>query len=197
MARRRDFSRPQANRNYRKLYIIATEGSETEPAYFGMFQSKNAIIKIELLRSRKKSAPGQVLRRAELHIAEQNLRPTDAVWIVLDRDTWEETELNRVCQTCKDKGYYLAVSTPCFEYWLLLHFEKGSGITNASNCGEKLLQHLPTFAKSHVETEKFRSRIPTAIAHAEEKDIPPCIDWPHGNGSTVYRLVKQLISVED
>lgn len=142
MARqRREFRRPSPTRMYRTLYIIATEGSETEPAYFAMFQGRNATIKVKILDSRQKSAPGQVLRRAEQYIVTESLRKTDSVWLVLDRDTWGEPELKLVCQTCQAKGFHLVVSNPCFEYWLLLHFEKGSDVTTASICRDRLLQH--------------------------------------------------------
>jgi hypothetical protein len=196
MAKRRPYERPRPSRNYRTLYIIATEGSETEPAYFNMFQSQRASIRIKLLPSRKKTAPSQVLQRVERHAAQEQLRPNDAVWLVLDRDCWEEAELDLVHQACFAKKFYLAVSNPCFEYWLLLHFDKGSGVTNAASCRARLVQALPTFSKNHVEVEKFRPRIDTAIDNARVKDNPP-VDWPHGNGSTVYRLVEQLISMKD
>lgn len=42
--KRREFARRPPVRSYRNLYVIATEGAETEPDYFRMFQSKTAAI---------------------------------------------------------------------------------------------------------------------------------------------------------
>lgn len=193
MARRRSFRRKAPDRPYRKLYIIATEGSETEPAYFSIFQSKDRTIRIRLLDSKNKSAPKNVLKRAEKYIQKQKLKKNDEVWLVLDRDEWPEATLSWVWGRCQEMKFNLAVSNPCFEYWLLLHFENGSGVTSARNCRDKLVHHLPNFSKDHVEGEKFKPHIQTAIDHAAQKDVPLCDKWPDTNGSTVYRLVKELL----
>jgi len=36
MARRRTFHRPEGQRRYRRLFVIATEGAQTEPRYFAI-----------------------------------------------------------------------------------------------------------------------------------------------------------------
>lgn len=192
MARRR-YNREAPSRTYRKLYIIATEGDKTEPAYFAIFQNRDKSIKVRILDSKHKSAPKKILKRMEDYIHRQGLKKGDAVWLVMDRDSWQESVLNQVWKRCREKGYSLAVSNPCFEYWLLLHFDNGSGVTNAKNCRDKLVTHLPNFGKGHVETKKLSPGIGTAINYAEQKDVPPCERWPATNGSTVYRLVKELL----
>jgi len=88
--KRRSYTRGAPVREYRKLYIIATEGAVTEPAYFSMFQSKAANVRICLLDGKHDSAPLKVFKRAEQYIQKQQLRKNDAVWLVLDRDTWQE-----------------------------------------------------------------------------------------------------------
>jgi len=44
VARRRSFRKRPPVRVYRKLYIIATEGAATEPAYFEIFQDRKTTI---------------------------------------------------------------------------------------------------------------------------------------------------------
>ena len=48
MARRRTFHRPEGQRRYRRLFVIATEGAQTEPRYFAMFNSDQATIQCGL-----------------------------------------------------------------------------------------------------------------------------------------------------
>lgn len=36
LKKRRSFSRPLGERRYRKLFLVAVEGSKTEPQYFAM-----------------------------------------------------------------------------------------------------------------------------------------------------------------
>lgn len=186
---RRIFARKPPVLGYKKLFIIATEGSDTEPEYFAIFSSKT--ITVKTLPSKKKTSPSQILKRAKKHIAKEWLRKGDEVWLVIDRDTWEEQELNQVYKECCQREYSLALSNPKFEYWLLLHFEDGAGIMS-SNCTSRLRTHLPAFTKGHVEVDKLKPRINDAIKRAEQRDNPPCIDWPHHTGTTVYRLVKKL-----
>ena len=185
--RRRPFGRKAPVRSYRKRFVIATEGQETEPQYFSMFNSKRSTVHVVVLRSKRKTSPGQVLARLKKEDIEKN----DNAWIVIDRDTWGEAELDQVYNDCKDKDYKMALSNPMFEYWLLLHFEDGNGV-NAGNVKTRLKAHLPAFTKSHVEVHKIKPGIADATRRAERKDTPPCEKWPLTTGTTVYRLVKEL-----
>ncbi len=194
---RRSFRRKAPQRSYRKLFIIATEGAKTEPTYFSMFHGgRNAVIRIKLLGSSTDSAPKQVLSRARMYVQDESLRRGDEVWLVIDKDSWNDKQLIEVFQECKKRRYFLAVSNPCFEYWLLLHFENGRGVTGARDCIVRLKKHLPNFSKDSFDPMKFRPHVKKAIGFAEEKDRPPCSDWPRSNGTTVYRLVKKLLEHE-
>ncbi len=186
-SRRRSFGRRAPVRSYRKRFVVATEGQETEPQYFSMFNSKNSTVQVVLLGSKRKTSPGQVFDR----LKKEDIGKNDPAWIVIDRDTWDEEELNQVFNSCKAKGFKMAMSNPMFEYWLLLHFEDGNGI-NAGNVKSRLKAHLPNFTKSHVEVHKIKPGIDDAIIRAERKDNPPCAKWPSATNTTVYRLVKEL-----
>lgn len=188
MAReRRSFGRRAPVRSYRKRFVIATEGQETEPRYFSMFNSKHSTVQVVLLKGKRKTSPGQVLDR----LKKADIGKKDQAWIVIDRDTWGEDELNQVFNGCKAKKYNMALSNPMFEYWLLLHFEEGNGV-HTGNVENRLKTHLPDFAKSHVEIHKIKPGIDDAVSRAERKDTPPCEKWPLTTGTTAYRLVKEL-----
>jgi len=111
---------------------------------------------------------------------------------VLDRDQWSAEQLDRVFFGCRAPASNLAVSNPKFEYWLLLHFEDGSGVSGSRACTQRLIRYLPNFKKNYLEIQKVEPGIPDVIHRAEAKDMPACEDWPKTNGSTVYRLVKRL-----
>lgn len=166
---------------------MATEGSQTEPCYFSMFNSRNSTVHVVILKDRQKTAPGQVLNR----VKRAEKKKGDQVWLVVDRDTWDEGELNQVFQECVENDYSMTLSNPKFEYWLLLHFEDGNNV-NAGNCTARLKAHLPAFTKSHVEINKLKPRVQDAINRAAQKDTPACPNWPRMTGTTVYRLVREL-----
>ena len=191
--KRRPFKRLKPYRSYRKIFLIATEGTRTEPIYFDMFNSRQATIHVKILSTKKHdSSPPQVLQLAEGFVKEKGLNKKDEVWLVIDRDQWTEEQLRGVLRGCQGASFNLAVSNPQFEYWLLLHFEDGSGVTRSRDCTQRLRRHLPHFEKSHLEVQKVEPGIPDAISRAEAKDNRPCEDWPRTNGSTVYRLAKRL-----
>lgn len=187
--------RKPSDREYKQLLLISSEGSVIEPSYFKYFKRKSKKYTIETPSKRYRSAPRQVLERVEDHFKEYNRKKGDAVYLVLDRDQWNEGDLNDVLRKCREKGYLLVVSNPCFEYWLLLHFEETSKLKSLNNCGKcktRLRKHLPNYRKRLVMRNLERS-IVDAISRAEQQDQPLCDDWPKTRGTTVYRLVKVIV----
>jgi hypothetical protein len=47
----------------------------------------------------------------------------------------------------KTEPQYFALSNPKFEYWLLLHFNDGTGIASSRDCSDRLKRHLPGYDK--------------------------------------------------
>ena len=171
--------------------MIATEGHKTEPIYFQMF-SRDERYTIKIIPSRHKSSPVQVFEAALDKARKIQLRACDEVWLVIDRDSWNEEQLAEVCEQCGQQEFCLAVSNPKFEYWLLLHFEDGSNISSAEDCVRRLRKHMPDYHKSSLKLNKLRNGIADAIDRAKSKDsagraIPPVA------GSTVYRLIERLL----
>ena len=63
----------------------------------------------------------------------------DQFWLCIDKDHWADSghidNLVQVLQHCRRKGYHVAISNPCFELWLLLHFEEAHPPVGCK-CGE-------------------------------------------------------------
>jgi len=188
------FHRPAPHREYRKLYVIASEGDKTEPQYFAMFASRNASVCIRCLKQGRNSAPKHVLNRAKGFEAKEGLRSSDEMWLVVDRDDWQESELKKLLVWCREKrNRHLAVSNPCFEYWLLLHFDAGTTANACAQCRQRLRQLVPGYDKGSADMRKFRDKAPDAVRRAKRADTPRCRDWPRTRGTTVYRLVEKLL----
>lgn len=192
---RRRFERKLGNRPYRRRFFIAVEGEQTEPRYFEMFKSSDdCIVDVRCIPGTNQSAPRKVFQRLKKELDKEILRKNDEAWVVVDRDTWPEEQLDEICAWTKTDAcrHFLAVSNPQFEFWLLLHFEDGKGI-GAANCLDRLRKHLPDFKKN----SRFvfsRQQLDDAILRAKRRDIPPCADWPRQPGkTTVYRLVEKLL----
>lgn len=192
--KRRNFSRSRGERRYRKMFVLAVEGSKTEHQYFAIFNNRNSVIRVNCLKSRDDSAPKQVLARMEAYLEKETLRKTDEAWLVVDKDQWNDEQLTKLCRWAKrKKNYDFALSDPKFEFWLLLHFEDGKGVCNSQNCSQKLEAYLPNYNKSIDAGKISDTMITDAIGRAKQRDNPPCGDWPRSTGTTVYKLVEHIL----
>ena len=194
--KRRRFERRTGERRYRKLFVIAVEGAKTEPQYFALFYDQASVIRVNCLRGRHDSSPPQVLKRMERYLQDESLKSTDEAWLVVDKDQWTDEQLALLHTWAMSRhNYGLALSNPKFEYWLLLHFEDGTGVGSSAHCGDRLRQYLPYYDKAIDARQLTRARILDALDRARRRDYPPCVDWPRAlGGTTVYRLVAGIMA---
>jgi hypothetical protein len=181
-------------RRYRKMFILAVEGTKTEPQYFAIFNDENSFVRVNCLRGRHDSSPLHVLARMETHLKKEGLKKSDEAWLVVDRDQWTEEQLLQLHKwSLQAANYGFALSNPKFEFWLLLHFEDGDGVSSSQICSQKLERHLPGYDKG-IDVRKITdTMIAHAIKRARQRDNPPCHNWPHTTGTTVYRLVERML----
>ncbi len=195
VARRRKFQRPLGERRYKKLFLIAAEGIKTEPIYFGIFTDDTSIVRVSCLKGKHGSSPPQVLKRMTDHLASEGLKSSDEAWLVVDKDQWTDEQLMQLHQwSLQQQNYGFALSNPKFEYWLLLYFEDGTGVTSSRDCTDRLKRWIPDYDKG-IDTRKITpSQIDDAIRRAKKRDHPPCEDWPRSLGqTTVYRLIENIL----
>ncbi len=155
--KRLNLKRPTAGRRYRRLVVIATEGSKTEPQYFGMLNSVSVSVTLKCLHSNNKSSPNAVLQKMARFLKENRLREGDEAWVVIDKDNWSQSKLEILYRWSLGNAsqFGLAVSNPSFEYWLLLHFENGNRVTSKTTCLDRLERYLPDYDKSRMNTAKL------------------------------------------
>jgi hypothetical protein len=176
------------------MFVIAAEGAKTEPQYFALLNDLHAVIHVTCLKDKHSSSPLQVLKRMTKYLREQDLKKSDEAWLVVDKDNWTDSQLQELHQWSRTADNYgFALSNPSFEYWLLLHFEDGTGISNARECSDHLRRYLPDYDKSINSRKITREMIEEAISRASNRDSPRCEDWPHKIGTTVYRLVQNIV----
>lgn len=185
-------------RRYKKMFVLSVEGAVTEKQYFDWLEDAGSLVKVNCLNKKKGSAPQMILDEMNKHIKKEGLGKEDEAWLVTDKDQWNDSQLNELYEwTKKNSNYNFALSNPKFEYWLLLHFEDGSGVSSARECSEKLKRYLPDYNK-RINVNLFSEEmIKDAISRAKQKDSPQSIDWPRRTGTTVYRLVERIIKSKD
>lgn len=71
----------------------------------------------------------------------------DIFGVVIDRDymTHSVTQMKKIVTECEEKGYYCFITTPCFEFWLLMHLV---------NVNEEYREQLQNFRENKKESRK-------------------------------------------
>lgn len=195
MRKNRDYKKGAAFRDAR-LFIIACEGEKREKEYFEQLGKGSRRLKVKVLEpTESKSSPKWVLSRLVYFLDEGsvNIDEGDQVWLVMDIDKWKIEELYDISASCKDNGWNIALSNPCFEIWLLYH------ICDAEQLESKTCQDykrdLNKLVKGGYNLEKFIKLIPGAIQRSQSKldDINNPI--PKFKTSRVHNLVLELMSM--
>lgn len=189
-----------------RIFVIATEGAETEPAYFRGLQEREVIdrsrVHIEVIATPREdgtSAPKHVLGRLDAFSTRYRLfEGLDELWLVLDVDRWPAQQLSEVTQEATQKRFGLAMSNPCFELWLLLHVaDVPPHAHTCEGCETELRRVLGTYSKTRLNPEIFAARpaVETAIARARALEHDGH-RWPQALGSHVHRLAARLLERE-
>ena len=85
----------------------------------------------------------------------------DQICLIVDRDkdsflsTPENDQYKYVLDKCREMGFKFCVTNPCFEFWLLLHFDEVFGLDK-----EKLLDNPKVTAKRRYAENELRKIYP-------------------------------------
>ena len=205
-----------------KLFILSYEGTVTEKKYFQDFRASkyfnnSGVIEIVPLKRPKDkgSDPFSVKKLLKEAKKEYGFKDTDEFWLIVDRDDWEsihKLSFEQLVIECKNENnFYLAMSNPCFEIWLVLHLknltefseEEKALIYDNAKTGNKnyidiLLGQLQggdrgynkrPNPKIYLSLTKVALKRAKALDNLEE-------DYPNSIGTHLYKLIEKLI-VED
>ena len=154
--------------------MVVCEG-ETESEYFEAARLKLGLTTAEVILADNSigSAPISVVQCAEAKCAERG--GYDHVFCVFDRDDHESfgrarARITTLARRKRDPLPVLeAISIPCFEFWVLLHYERTDRpFRRCDDVVRQLSQrHLPGYVKADAAVAKnLMDRLDTAIEHA-------------------------------
>ncbi|MDD2963969.1 MAG: RloB family protein [Bacteroidales bacterium] len=197
-----------------KMFILSYEGNVSEKKYFEDFRQSewfndSGLIEVISLKrpTNKGSDPISVKKLLQEAKKEYRFKDTDEFWLIIDRDDWEEIHnhnFDKLVDDCKKEGnFFLAMSNPCFEIWLILHLkdlneyneeEKSRLITNKRISNSK--NYIDTVL-SDIQGRGYNKRpnprifLPltkVAIGRAKELDVENQ-DYPKQLGTHIYKLI--------
>ncbi len=147
--------------------LIVTEGSKTEPNYFKEIKVANKLhtANVQVEPSAFGTEPMQIVEYAESLFLNgdesKSIQPRafEEVYVVFDRDD-HPTYHNALAKTDalnlkyqndnKQKVAFISIaSVPCFELWLLLHFEEVHAPMHRNAVYDRLKIYLPNYEKGN------------------------------------------------
>lgn len=212
MRKRKDFIRLEGVRSAR-LVVIAAEGRDTENIYFEAVKQhlKASNVHVEILhREDNNSSPENVQCQIRNFMDEYNIEQDDELWIVIDRDRWTAKSLAGMARQCKqNQNLHFSVSNPCFELWLLLHYDdvnsynqdelsKIAANRKSSRWGSTFLKQrvrdrMGRYQESNYDANLLMDKASSAISRAEVLDAVPTDRWPQSVGTRVYLLMRSIM----
>jgi hypothetical protein len=184
-----------------KTILIVSEGTVTERQYVeGLAQHiGNAGVKVIL--SKKHGVPRTIVDAAKeerLELRNSYREDYDEIWCLFDRDRHPRFEES--IQIALDRGYRLAVSSPCIELWLWLHHRSSPGAQTHTHMQEKLEQELDKDYDKSIRGDFYFPNLNVAVASAFrlDKEIREDGEPLYRNPSTgMYKLVLSMASKGD
>lgn len=196
-----------------KIIVLAFEGNDTEQLYFEEFKESeifnNDLIYLHLLKRPKSdtnSAPNHVFNKLKREAKDEyNFERDDELWMIIDTDRWKNIE-DMVLECQKQENMFVAVSNPCFEFWLLLHIKDISEYSlkemelilqnrkvslNRNYVDTKIVEILGSYNKSNPKPELYIPTIESAIRQAKKLNLSD-ENYPKSLGSFVYKIVEKL-----
>jgi hypothetical protein len=213
MRERKDFKRISGVRDAR-LFVVATEGEQTEARYFEQLVSEDyyysSRVHLEIIPAEDgKSAPKHVIARLDEFRRSYKLRKGDELWILIDRDhrSWNERQLATAQQLCKQKNYRFGLTNPSFELWLILHLcdvpsfppeeresiRENRRIGSRTYCEGILVRENGSYNKVDPDLSRIISNVELALDRNKRLTQNHSVDLFTHIGSTIDLLIESLI----
>jgi hypothetical protein len=202
-----------------KLFVLSYEGTKTEKKYFqdfrdsSYFNASGLIEIVPLKRPKNKgSDPFSVKKMLKWAKETYGFKITDEFWLIIDRDNWESNHklsfADLVTECKNEENFYLAMSNPCFEIWLVLHLKDLSEFSMLEQA--LIYENAKMGNKNYIDVllaklqggDRGYNKIPnptiylplTEIAINRAKSISNSNeDYPKSIGTHVYKLIEKLI----
>jgi hypothetical protein len=179
-----------------RLFIVACDDTYAPKQYFSFFNITR--VQVHVVPTQDHSSVAQYVLGRLLQFEHEE---DDELWMLLDTDHCIQAHHRKgfiqAIHEAKLRYVHVALSKPCFELWLLLHFMDESTVVSLPNAKETekaLRKVLGEYNKTHLkETDYPLDSVRDACFRAEKLDATVAGgDIPETNTSRVYRLWKAI-----
>ena len=192
-----------------EYHLIVTEGTDTEPAYFGAIRD---VINSQYREKVRLDICGEgdntinLFRKAKQNVADSP-NGYRHVWVVYDTDDFPAKHIDRVVELCRENSndeteYHAVWSNQCVELWYLLHFSFMQSDLHRTEYWPKLTEWLTSIGVGEYEKSRkdmyhiLRPFLDFAIANAKRLEAINEGKLPSkaAPGTKIYELVEKLKS---
>jgi hypothetical protein len=199
----RPLRRRVATRRPRKTFLIFCEGTRTEPEYLNALKMQPSVrdvaaVDLRVEAGRGGSAPKTLVALAadarSRAIAED--AEIDEFWCVFDVE-WPRNHpsLVQAIEEADRNGVQVAISNPCFELWLILHFQDQSAWLDTDGAC-KIRQRLDGSTGKGLDAAKYMDLVDVAARRAawlDERHRHNDTRFPDNNPSSgLHRLLAAI-----
>lgn len=195
--------RRTAVRAPKRTFLAFCEGIRTEPEYIEALRQEPAVsdsasVEIRIDQTASGAVPLTLVDTAaearDRYSQEQG--EIDEVWCLFDVE-WplNHPNLREAREKAKARNVNLAISNPCFELWLVLHFDEGTAWLNSDDAGTLRSRHDKSSGKG-LEGSKYMPRRTVAAKRARAlaaKHAGDVTEFPHDNPSSGMYLLLEAI----
>jgi hypothetical protein len=166
----------------RRIFVFC-EGANTERDYLSGLVTTRGNKLVELVFMGAQGAPTTILeaaKRKQLELSKHQRKSKDSfdsafdVWVAFDVDNCSNGTISTTKKNAKDFGIKVACSNPCFELWLVYHFEDFNKLV------------------SHTEIQKYATKIINSYDYKGSKEI----DFKEFSGAVELAVERGLKGLE-
>jgi hypothetical protein len=187
------------SKSVRRTVVVFTEGISTEPQYIESLKrlphvAETTALTIEIDLSDHGRVPVTLVNDA---IRRSRDREVDECWCMFDVE-WPRNHPNLAAavdraRTC---NIGLAISNPCFELWLILHFGLEGRFLNSDEAERESIKRDGRSTGKNIDGATYMPMRLTAVKNAkilEKKHRAAGSDFPNDNpSSSVYKFLEAI-----
>ncbi len=200
------YRRPGPQKTPRRTFLIVTEGTKTEQNYFKALRNVFKLFNVHIKFGRSTQTDPVGLTQDAIKFRDERAKSAhsgdgvkyDEVWVVFDLEGQNsprraQAQLAKRLQGAREIRF--AVSDPCFEYFLLLHYEATT--TAFSRCADviqRLMRHWTGYTKGGPLSADLLARAPDAMGRAKSvRNAHAATGGLNSPSTDVDRLLVQLV----
>ncbi|MFF6908243.1 RloB family protein [Streptomyces sp. NPDC012389] len=202
MKRGKPLKRTKGVRPEQRRFLIYCEGERTEDLYFKGLRADLRTLPVAVCLGGEHGEPLSLVRAAiehkerALHSPQDRRMAYDEVWCVIDVEAPAPHDgLDSALDLARRNGVEVALTNPCFELWIMLHFKDVTRYST-SNEAQRALEKLGvcgySTSRKHLSYDALRDGFGQARDRAEALRQRASKGHRHNPWTDVDRLVALL-----